>query len=91
MALQKSIVTKEGFECPESYHRITILHFYKHHPVQAEIAIYKDAEAAHSGKASFDVFQFQFEWEPSADSSIISDAYNYLKTLDAYRDVAVDV
>jgi hypothetical protein len=83
MALKKTVVTSQGFEAIDAYHRVENVNLVKKDKINFQVRSYKDP--------SFSAFEdTYFECEYSLfDANPIKQAYNHLKTLPEFAD-AID-
>lgn len=90
MALQKSITTAQGFECPQSYLVVTSIEFCKGRPSQVTLSGFKDKAARLAGMSSVYSYKFSFDYIVSSEINIITQAYDAAKLLPEFLD-CVDV
>jgi pantothenate kinase len=82
MALQKAIVTKDGFECPEGYLVINEIHYRKGDYALVDIHVFKDKAASlkSSGLLSVETIHTAFTCDVLSEVNILTQAYSELKT-----------
>jgi hypothetical protein len=91
MALQKSITTEQGFECPQAYIVIVNLHFQKGRQTLASALSYKDKASRDAGNPPIGSAIIHFDMDLSENAkNAVEQAYVALKALPEMAE-AIDV
>jgi hypothetical protein len=84
MALKKSVVTNQGFDAIDAYHRVEGVRLISKKNILFQVRSYKN----NSGVAAFADTDYDFEYDLTGDNPI-KQAYDHLKSLPEFLD-AVD-
>lgn len=79
MALKKSMLTAQDFECTEAYIVVEKLIHEKNNPIWVVFGVYKDVAARDAGKAPFTRVNLQFALDLLNEHNLIAQAYLALK------------
>jgi hypothetical protein len=83
MAIKKTVITQQGFNAADAYHRVEGVHVGKD-AITFQVKSYKD----NSGVVHFENASFNCEYNLNGDNPI-KQAYQHLKTLPEFTD-AID-